>query len=157
MPWKECDVMDARTKFIARLLDEEQMSEVCRDFGISRKTGYKIWNRYQNYGAEAFTDRSRQPVRYANQLPRQLETLIIRMKKEKPSWGAPKIRERMIRKYPEIKTPAKSTIHAVLDRNGFVKRRRKKRYKAQGTGLSLGQSPNDLWCADFKGQFMLGN
>src|SRR6266403_6231782 len=69
MPWKECSVMDERLRFVARLLDGEAMSEVCRVFGISRKTGYKIFERYKEHGLEALTDRSRRPVRYANQLP----------------------------------------------------------------------------------------
>ena len=67
MPWKECSVTHERLRFVARLLDGEGMSEVCRDFGISRKTGYKIFNRYRDQGLEALTDRSRRPVRYANQ------------------------------------------------------------------------------------------
>ena len=65
--------MDERLRFVAQLLDGEAMSEVCRAFGISRKTGYKIFERYKEHGLEALTDRSRRPVRYANQLPRQIE------------------------------------------------------------------------------------
>jgi transposase len=63
MPWKECSVMDERLRFVAQLLDGEAMSEVCRAFGISRKTGYKIFERYKEHGLEALTDRSRRPVR----------------------------------------------------------------------------------------------
>lgn len=70
MPWRETSVMDERLRFVARLLEGEGMSEVCRSFGISRKTDYKIFNRYKEDGLEALTDRSRRPVRYANQLPR---------------------------------------------------------------------------------------
>jgi transposase-like protein len=75
MPWRECSVMEERLRFVARLLDGEGMSAVCREFGISRKTGYKIWNRYRQEGAYALCDRSRRPVRYANQLPEQIERL----------------------------------------------------------------------------------
>lgn len=157
MPWKECAVMDEKMRFIARLLDGEGMSELSREFGISRKTGYKIWNRYKASGLEAFTDRSRRPVRYANQLPFQIENSIVQIKREKPHWGARKIRDRLQRKYPEVRTPSKSTIHCILDRHGLVERRRRRRYRAQGTELSLPQVPNALWCADYKGEFMLGN
>jgi transposase-like protein len=69
MPWKESSVMDERLRFLARVLDGEAMTEVCRDFGISRKTGYKIFDRYKEHGLEALSDRSRRPVRFANQLP----------------------------------------------------------------------------------------
>src|SRR5436305_14601164 len=88
MPWKECSAMDERLRFVARLLEGEGMSEVCREFGISRKTGYKIFNRYKDAGLEALCDRSRRPVRYANQLPDQIEQLIVESKRCKPHWGA---------------------------------------------------------------------
>ena len=87
MPWKASSVMDERLRFVARLLDGEAMTDVCRDFGVSRKTGYKIFDRYKEYRLEALSDRSRRPVRYANQLPQQVETLIVRLKGEKPHWG----------------------------------------------------------------------
>jgi putative transposase len=149
--------MDERVKFVARYLNGETMSELCREFGIARKTGYKIVERYQESGVMGLTDRSRRPVRYGNQLPMQVEKALLQIKADKPHWGAPKIRERFIRKYPDIKPPAKSTIHALLDRQGLVTPRGRRRYRAQGTALSEGKSPNDLWCADFKGEFQLGN
>jgi transposase InsO family protein len=150
--------MEERLRFVARLLDGEAMTDVCRDFGVSRKTGYKLFDRYKEHGLEALSDRSRRPVRYANQLPVQLEGLIVRLKSEKPHWGARKIRELLVRRLDgDIKVPAKSTIHAVLDRQGLVKRSGGPRHRARGTPLSQGTLPNDLWCADFKGEFKLGN
>jgi transposase len=114
--------MDERLRLVAQLLDGEAMSEVCRAFGISRKTGYKIFERYKEHGLEALTDRSRRPVRYANQLPRQIESLIVAAKRDKPHWGARKIRELLVRRLDgDIRVPAKSTIHAVLHRHGLVK------------------------------------
>jgi transposase InsO family protein len=158
MPWKECSVMDERLRFVAKLLDGEAMTEVCREFGISRKTGYKIFQRYKDSGVEALSDRSRRPVRYANQLPSQIESLIVTLKREKPHWGARKLRELLVRRLDgDIRIPAKSTIHAVLHRHGLVKTLRRPRPRATGTPLSAGLAPNDLWCADFKGEFKLGN
>ena len=157
MPWKECNVMDERLKFIARLLEGEKMAELCRDFDISRKTGYKLIERYQDTGLEGLTDRSRRPYRHANQLPFQIEAMIVRLKQEKPSWGAPKIMELLARRYPDVHRPAISTIHAVLDRHGLVKHRKGRRNKATGTVLSTSEHPNDLWCADYKGEFMLAD
>ena len=158
MPWKECSVVEERLRFVARLLDGEAMTELCREFGISRKTGYKIFDRYKEHGLEALSDRSRRPVRYANQLPSQVESLIVSLKRNKPHWGARKIRELLLRRLPgDLRLPAKSTIHAVLDRHGLVKRMGKRRSRATGTPLSKALAPNDLWCADFKGEFKLGN
>jgi len=149
--------MDERVKLIARFLEGEKVAALAREFGISRKTAYKIIERYQDTGLEGLTDRSRRPYRHANQLPFQIEGLIVRLKQEKPSWGAPKIMELLARRYPDIHRPAISTIHAVLDRHGLVKRRKGRRNKAQGTVLSESAHPNDLWCADYKGEFMLAD
>ena len=157
MPWKESVLMDERMKFVGRLLEGEKMTELCREFGISRKTGYKFWDRYHELGLQGLTDRARRPKRYANQLPMQIEKEILRIKHDKPSWGAPKIREILRKKYPEVKTPARSTIHCILDRHGFVTRRKRRRFHAEGTPLSLTNTPNDLWCADYKGEFMLAS
>ena len=158
MPWKACSAMEERLRFIARLLDGEAMTDVCREFGISRKTGYKILGRYKDEGSAALTDRSRRPVRYANQLPPQIEGLVVSLKRGKPHWGARKIRELLVRRLPgDLRVPAQSTIHAVLDRHGLVSRLGRRRNRAQGTPLSTGANPNDLWCTDFKGEFQLGN
>jgi putative transposase len=157
MPWQECSKMDERLRFVARLLEGEKMAELCREFGISRKTGYKIFTRYKDVGLEGLTDRSRRPYRQANRLPFQVETLILGLKREHPSWGAPKIREKLRRRFSDIRPPAISTVHAVLDRNGLVSHGRERHYHAQGTSLSTPTTPNDLWCADFKGEFMLSD
>jgi transposase InsO family protein len=158
MPWKEASAMEERLRFVAQVLEGEAMTDACRQFGISRKTGYKIFNRYKEHGSEAFADRSRRPVRYANQLPAQVESLIVSLKRDKPHWGARKLRELLVRRLNgDVRVPAKSTIHAVLDRHGLVSRARRRRNRAEGTPLSLAAAPNDLWCADFKGEFKLGN
>ena len=149
--------MDERLKFVARLLDGEKMAGLCREFGISRKTGYKIFRRYRDFGLDGLTDRSRRPYRQANQLPFQVESRIVQLKREHPSWGAPKIREKLRRMNLGVQTPAISTVHAVLDRRGLVTRRRRHRPRAQGTPLSQPLQPNDLWCADYKGEFMLAD
>jgi len=131
--------MDERLRFVARRLDGEKMAVLCREFGISRKTGYKIFSRYKDCGLDGLTDRSRRPYRHARQLPFQIEKAIIQLKQEHPSWGAPKIRERLRRKHSDVHCPAISTVHA------------------EGTALSRPYSPNDLWCADYKGEFMLAD
>lgn len=158
MPWKESSVMDERMRFIIRLKDGESMASLCREFGITRRTGYKILDRYEECGLEGLNDRDRRPLRYANQLPAQIEAAIVSAKREKPHWGARKIRERLMRSLrSEIKVPACSTIHAVLDRHQLVTRPKLRRNKAEGTPLSAGSTPNDLWCTDYKGEFQLGN
>jgi len=113
------------------------MASLCREFGISRATGYKIYDRYKECGLEGLTDRARTPYRYANKLPAQLEAMIVSMRREKPTWGARKLRDRLLRKLPnDVRVPACSTIHAILDRHGLVVRPRRSRTKTEGTPLS---------------------
>jgi len=112
MPWKACKPMDERLRFVARLLEGEKMAPLCREFGISRVTGYTIFARYKESGLEGLHDRSRRPYRQANQLPYQVERLILSLKKEHPSWGAPKIRDKILREFSMLKPPAKSTIRS---------------------------------------------
>lgn len=157
MPWKECHVVDERLRFVARRLEGESMTALCAEFGISRKTGYKIFDRYKDYGAHGLTDRSRRPYRHANQLPLVVETQIVRLKRTYPDWGAPKIREKLRGRCGPLPCPAISTVHAVLDRHGLVQRRRRRRPRLTGTALAQVTTPNALWCADFKGEFRLGN
>jgi putative transposase len=157
MPWKECHVEDERLRFVARLMEGQPMSTLCAEFGISRKTGYKIYERYKHWGLRGLTDRSRRPYRHANQRPQALEDQIVALKREFRDWGAPKIRERLRRLGLGVRCPAISTVHAVLDRHGFVTRRRRRRSRAEGTTLSWPSQPNALWCADYKGEFMLAN
>ena len=150
--------MDERMRFVIRLKDGESMASLCREFGISRKTGYKIVDRYEQCGVEGLSDRTRRPFRYANQLPEPVEAAIVAARREKPTWGARKIRERLLRRLPHaVKVPACSTIHAVLDRHGLVSHPHRRRTRAQGTSLSEGRKPNDLWCTDYKGEFQLAD
>ncbi len=158
MPWKERSVVEERMRFVLRLKDGESMASLCREFGISRVTGYKIYERYKECGLEGLTDRARTPYRYANKLPAQLEAMIVTLRREKPTWGARKLRERLLRKLPnDVRVPACSTIHAIMDRHGLVTRQRRSRTTTEGTPLSEGLAPNALWCTDYKGEFMLGD
>src|SRR6202795_4930540 len=136
MPWKERHVMDERLRFVARLLEGEKIAPLCAEFGISRKTVYKIFDRYQDCGLTAFTDRSRRPYRQANRLPAPIEATIVRQKREYPGWGAPKIREKLRRQFTGPHLPAISTVHAVLDRHGRVHRRCRQRHRGTQSALS---------------------
>jgi transposase len=106
MPWQQCSKMEERLRFVARLMESQKMAVLCREFDISRKTGYKIFSRYKDAGLEGLTDRSRRPYRQGCQLPFQIEQLILQVKREHPSWGAPKIREKIRRKHEDILLPA---------------------------------------------------
>ena len=85
MPWIESNLMDERIRFVGRLLEGEKMTALCREFGISRKTGYKLFNRYKELGERELKDQSRRPYRHANKLPFQVERTILGIKKEYPT------------------------------------------------------------------------
>jgi transposase InsO family protein len=159
MPWKEVTAVNERMEFVSRLKAGERMSDLCREFGISRKTGYKFEQRYDEHGPKGLYDFSRRPRRLARQLSAGIQTSILELKREKPTWGAAKIQEVLRRQHPEMEMPVRSTIHDLLDRHGLVKKQAKRRrYHAYPTVREEDiQSPNQLWCADFKGQFRMGN
>lgn len=159
MPWMECDAMTERLKFVARLVDGERMSDLCREFNISRKTGYKIYSRFQDDGIAGLADQSRSARTRPNQTEKAVVRAIVRAREEHPTWGAPKIKAFLEKRLSDDVVPARSTIHAILERHSLVKKRRIRPmvHKAKGTDLSKPDAPNSLWCADFKGQFKLGN
>ena len=159
MPWKEVTAVNERVEFVARLKAGERMSDLCREFGISRKTGYKFERRFEEHGPSGLYDFSRRPRRLARQISAGIQTAILELKREKPTWGAAKIQEVLGRQHPQMELPVRSTIHDLLDRHGLVKKRSKRRrYHAYPTLREESiQSPNQLWCADFKGQFRMAN
>ena len=144
--------MDERLRFVARLLEGEKMAPLCAEFGISRKTGYKIFDRYKDCGVQAFSDRSHRAHRQANRLPAPIEATIVRLKREYPGWGAPKIREKLRQQFTGPHLPAISTVHAVLDRHSLVHHRRRRRLRTTGTEFSrtsrnrAGMRPSDRLC-----------
>ncbi len=157
MPWKETTKMQERMKFIIRLEDGEKMTDLCSEFSISRKTGYKLYNRYKIMSH--LNDLKRGPKRAANLTSKYIQDLITKKKEANMTWGAPKIKHWLMKKYPNEPIPVKSTVHAILERNGLVKKRRRKnpKYFTTPTYLSKPSNPNDLWCVDFKGQFKMLN
>lgn len=159
MPWKESDTMSERMKFVARLLEGERMSDVCREFEISRKTGYKIFERYKKTGLEGLVNQSRSAKRRANQTPQNVVEAVLEVRLTHPTWGAPKIKDYLNKKHSPGVIPASSTIHAILARNELIKKQRrgKNLYRSKGTDLQEARQSNEVWCTDFKGQFKLKN
>jgi transposase InsO family protein len=150
--------MNERTKFVHRLEDGERMIDLCREFGISRKTGYKIKRRYEEEGIEALIDRSRRPLSSPNKTPRAVIDLIVELRLLKPTWGPKKLLWLLKKNYPGVRLPAESTIALILKREGLVKTRRRRRRATPTLGpLTEGIEPNEVWAMDFKGQFKLGN
>jgi putative transposase len=155
MPWKEYDVSEQRFRFIEDWrTDDFSLAELCRFHDISRATGYKWLDRYQAAGLDGLGDLSRAPRRHPNQLVPEMESLIVQLRAQHPSWGAPKIRALLERDHAPLVLPAESTIGAVLERHGLtVARKRRPRSRPSTGPLSAADQSNQVWSADFKGWF----
>jgi putative transposase len=159
MPWHQSDVVNERLKFIAAHQRRGlSMTELCREFGISRKTGYKILNRYKEEGASALADRSRAPNQHPNQTPADVEAAILRVRKTYPTWGSKKILAVLEREWVADDLPARSTVDAILKRAGVVvARKRRFRRRHSGPPIVDAAQPNDVWSIDYKGWFRVGD
>lgn len=161
MPWKERSHLDERMHFITRVKSGEKVTDLCKEFGISRKTAYKFMDRYSKHGPSGLHDVSRRPHHSPNQTPEEIKALIVDTKREKPTWGAGKIRAWLLRKNPDLKIPSRFTVHAILNQYNLVNHRRRGRRKTASSffqkPIPQSKSSNQIWCADFKGQFRLGN
>lgn len=158
MPWRECKPMSERMTFVSRLLAGERMSDLCTEYGISRKTGYKFRARYEERGPAALYDVSRRPKRSPRRTPVEVRELLVDARRAHPTWGPRKLLEIVRGRHPDVRLPAPSTVGEILDRAGLVEpRRRKRRVTRLGEVRSEALGPNDVWCADYKGQFRLGN
>ena len=148
--------MNQRMELVIRATSGERVTDLCREYEITRTTAYKFINRYEKYGPKGLFDESKKPIHLARQTPLEIQKLILDLKRDRPTWGAAKIKEILDKKHLNHAIPVRSTIHEILDRYGLVKSRGKRRkYKACPTPLSQVDQPNQLWCTDFKGQFRL--
>jgi transposase InsO family protein len=158
MPWKVASTMDERVRFISRLLDGERMVDLCREFGVSRKTGYKFLNRYRECGFGGLTDLSRRRL-MVNRTSDAVEKMVIRLREDRPTWGPKKIHAKLKELCPGVTIPAASTIGSILDRCGMIspRKRRRRATFSPSSKLAVSHAPNDIWCVDFKGQFRMTN
>ena len=158
MPWTRTDWMSERVKFIAAYLKgSSSFSDLCQDFGVSRKTGYKWVHRYADGGASALEERSRAPLSHPNAIGSDVVESILAIRRRHPRWGPRKLRVVLGRQRPRIVLPAASTIGDILKRHDLVPpRRRVRRSSPYGDRLRQYDAPNAVWCADFKGCFRVG-
>lgn len=159
MPWSQTSPMDQRTQFIADYLRETlNITELCDLYGISRKTGYKWIDRYLHQGPAGLDERSRRPWHSPNTTPPEIVEAFLEVRRRHPSWGGKKILTVVHKRHPRWELPGRSTVCEILKRHGMVpKQRFKRRIGHPGKPTSSILAPNDVWCADFKGQFKTGD
>lgn len=155
MPWKEANVVELRTEFIKRALcDDLPFSTLCREYGISPKTGYKWKQRFLREGLPGLADMSRRPISCPTAVTEDVVCELVRLKNLHPRWGPKKIRELFIKAHPTKPSVSLSSVKRVLGKSGLVKPRRRYR-KAQHCGRIANPlvptAPNQVWTVDFKG------
>jgi putative transposase len=158
VPWKASRPVDLKVEFVTRLKRGERMSDLCREYGIHRQTGYEVWQRYQRFGAEGLLPQSRAPKRIPHKTPQEIVDVIVEARKAHPSWGGKKLKD-VIERERGIKLPSASTLTDLLKRAGLIESRRKRRRTvvSRPGGLREAAAPNEIWCADYKGEFRLGD
>jgi putative transposase len=159
MTWKICDLKEEKMMFISDYLKGEfSFAELCERYYISRPTGYKLLNRYEAEGMQAFEEKSHARHTHPNETRKEIQQFLIDLKFRYPTWGPKKIKKWLEINHPEGPYPAASTMGDIFKKNGLVKPRRGRKKVAPYTQpFAKCEAPNQVWSVDFKGQFLLGN
>lgn len=158
MAWKVNCVMDERVRFVAEVLGGRSVAAVCREFGVSRKTGHKWLERYAQQGPPGLADRSRAPHVSPQAVEESVRRAVVAFKRTHLDLGPKKIVGLLERRYPQWRWPAPSTVGALLKAEGLVSPRRTRRSATPSSQpLAHADGPNTVWCADFKGWFLTGD
>ena len=158
MAWKETHVPDERVNFVREVeAGDESIAALCRVYGVSRKTGYKWWARYEQEGVAGLADRPRAPLSHPNAVGADEQAAILALRAQWPNWGERKLHAFLQRERPEQAWPSASTIGAILKRHGLTYARRRRRHATPSSTLSDATAPNLVWAIDFKGHFRTGD
>jgi len=159
MGWMETCAVDERMRFVMAVEDrEEAFAAICRQFGVSRKTGYKWLERYESDGVAGLSDRSRAPLSHPQAVLPAIAERCLAVRRLHPRWGAVKVRSWLLKRAPGVGWPAASTIGELFDREGLtVKRRFRRRSPPSSAPFAHCSAANDVWCIDFKGWFLTGD
>jgi len=160
MPWKRTDEMTEKERFsVLAQTGRFTISELCKDFGISRKTGHKYLQRYQADGLIGLKERSRRPKNCPHATVESVEKLILMERRKHPTWGPKKIKDLLLKVHAIERPPHESTIGLVLSRHGLSQKRKRKPgvFRAKPEHLTEPTRPNEVWTFDFKGWFNLQN
>ncbi len=155
MPWKENQVVDLRLEFVMASFEKGiNFTQLCAEYGISTKCGYKWKERFLTEGKAGLLDKKRTPKSSPKKIPEDVVLELIKLKNNKKFWGSKKILELYKRKFPDVKPPDKSTLDRIFQKAGLTLPKKKKRVKHFGERISLPEKSthsNHIWTVDFKG------
>ena len=160
MPWTETHIVDQRTEFVLRACrNVERFGDLCREFGVSRKTGYKWKERFLRNGLSGLSDHSRRPNSAPDEINETMVCQIVKLKLAHPGWGARKLRVVLERTVSQAELPSESSFKRILDKAGLVEHRRRMPAE-RATRLQTpvrAERPNHVWTIDFKGWWYTRN
>jgi transposase InsO family protein len=160
MPWKEVEPMEEKLKFVMLAQTGRfTVSELCEQFGISRKSGHKYLSRYSAMGRAGLTENSRRPKASPGSTDESVQRLILSERRRHPTWGPKKLRVLLERVHGIENAPARSTIGLILSRHGLSQPRKRRAgvYRVRPDHLTEPTHANEVWTSDFKGWFLLGD
>jgi transposase InsO family protein len=157
MPWKNVSPMDQKIAFIRDWESGQYyFNSLCQAYGVSRKTGYKIVNRYQESGLYDLSGRPRRPKSSPSATSQEIVEKI-KWWRSKKGWGAKKIQVKVMETTEEMLVPSVTTIHNILVREGLVRAKKRRRKVKPSNPVFAPEASNEIWSADYKGDFLLGN
>lgn len=159
MGWMETDVVDERMRFMLAVEKQEaSFAAMCRQFGVSRRIGYKWLARYEAEGVQGLLDRSRAPLTHPQAVAADIAEQCLAVRRQHRTWGPLKVRAWLERHAPQVTWPAASTIGELFEEAGLtVKRRLRRRSPPSSAPFGHCSAANDVWCMDFKGWFRTGD
>ena len=158
MPWKQTTPMEQKIEFICEWRSGKYtITDLCEHFGISRPTAYKLISRFEKMGFDGLRESSRAPRNHPNQTSKKITDSILNLKKKYPRWGAKKIRVLLFNELPNEDLPSVVTVHNILKKNGFVSTKKRMRRIKPVFPIFDPEECNEVWSADYKGKFLMGN
>jgi len=158
MPWKETTTMEQKIEFICEWrTGKYTITELCKNFEISRPTAYKFINRFEKQGFEGLKEKSRTPKKHPNATEENIVKGILKLKKKHPRWGAKKIKKLLFNDFTENEIPSVVTVHNILKRHGLVCPQKRLRRVKPVYPIFDPKQCNEVWSADYKGKFLMGN
>lgn len=158
MSWKEMSIMDQKQEFILLWkAGKHTVTSLCENFSISRTTAYKYIQRYRQFGFAGLKEKSRAPHHIPNKTSEPIEESVLELRRKHPRWGSKKILTLLEDRYPGEKLPSLTTLNTIMKRHGLVKERKRRKKVEPRYPIFDPKRPNEVWSADFKGKFRMGN